>query len=91
MYTVLVRRFLPSSVHPAPIVQRKLKSIVLKAEGMGISMAEIFGVFDKDGSGVITTSELAEGLGSLGVFEEDISREQVGMIARNHCYHGDQD
>lgn len=83
------RTFLSSSVLPAPMAQRKLKSIVLKAEGMGISMAEIFGVFDKDGSGVITASELAEGLGSLGVFEEDISREQVGTIARNHCYRGD--
>lgn len=85
--TVLAHPFLPSSVHLTLTAQRKLKSIVLKAEGMGISMAEIFGVFDKDGSGVITTSELTEGLESLGVFEEDISREEVVMIGekKNIC------
>lgn len=46
---------------------------------MGISLAEAFGVFDKDGSGFITISELEEGLRTLGVFEA-IPREQVRKI-----------
>ncbi|CAN0404374.1 unnamed protein product, partial [Ectocarpus sp. 12 AP-2014] len=50
------------------LVQRKLKNIVMKAESMGTSLAEVFGVFDKDGSGFITVAELEEGLRELRVF-----------------------
>ncbi|CAN0572057.1 unnamed protein product, partial [Ectocarpus sp. 12 AP-2014] len=40
----------------------------MKAESMGTSLAEVFGVFDKDGSGFITAAELEEGLRELRVF-----------------------
>lgn len=60
--------------------QPKLRRILWKAESMGISLAEAFGVFDKDGSGFITVSELEEGLRTLGVFES-IPREQVWRTA----------
>lgn len=56
--------------------QANLKQILWKAEGMGISLAESFGVFDKDGSGFITVTELEEGLRKLGVFEA-VPRQQV--------------
>lgn len=36
---------------------------------MGTSLAEVFGVFDKDGSGFITAAELEEGLRELRVFD----------------------
>lgn len=49
---------------------------MLKAEGLGTSLAEAFGVFDKDGSGFVTTAELEEGLRGLGVFDA-IPKEQV--------------
>ena len=81
LYGFDAQKYTPASassithIHMPPM-QRKLKSIVLKAEGKGISMAETFGVFDKNGSGYITASELEEGLRDLGVFQ-DISREQV--------------
>ncbi|CAN0492814.1 unnamed protein product, partial [Scytosiphon promiscuus] len=54
----------------------KLKSIVLKAESMGASLAEVFGVFDKDGSGFITAAELEEGLRELRVFDA-VPKDQV--------------
>lgn len=56
--------------------QRKLKNIVMKAESMGTSLAEVFGVFDKDGSGFVTAVELEEGLRELRVFDT-IPRDQV--------------
>lgn len=43
---------------------------------MGTSLAEAFGVFDKDGSGFVTAAELEEGLRGLGVFDA-IPKEQV--------------
>lgn len=58
------------------LTQRKLKNIVMKAESMGTSLAEVFGVFDKDGSGFITAAELEEGLGELQVFDT-IPKDQV--------------
>lgn len=60
--------------------QRKLKNIVMKAESMGTSLAEVFGVFDKDGSGFITASELEEGLRELRVFDT-IPKDQVHTSA----------
>lgn len=56
--------------------KRKLRKIFLKAESMGTSLAEAFGVFDKDGSGFVTAAELEEGLRGLGVFDA-IPKEQV--------------
>lgn len=67
-------------------LQGKLKSIVLRAEGMGISLAEVFGVFDKDGSGFITVAELEEGLRELGVFEK-VPPEQVGVATKRRSWH----
>lgn len=46
---------------------------------MGTSLAEVFGVFDKDGSGYITAAELEEGLRGLGVFDI-VSTEQVPYL-----------
>lgn len=46
---------------------------------MGISLAEAFGVFDKDGSGFITVSELEEGLRGLGVFDA-IGKDEVRIL-----------
>lgn len=43
---------------------------------MGTSLAETFGVFDKDGSGFITASKLEDGLRGLGVFES-IPKDEV--------------
>lgn len=43
---------------------------------MGTSLAEVFGVFDKDGSGFITVAELEEGLRELRVFDT-IPKDQV--------------
>lgn len=57
-------------------MQRKLKNIVMKVESMGTSLAEVFGVFDKDGSGFITAAELEEGLRELRVFDT-IPKDQV--------------
>eukprot|EP00903_Cladosiphon_okamuranus_P007182 g6974.t1 len=57
-------------------VERKLKNIVMKAESLGTSLAEVFGVFDKDGSGFITAAELEEGLQELRVFDT-IPKDQV--------------
>ncbi|CAM9603690.1 unnamed protein product [Ectocarpus sp. 12 AP-2014] len=62
-------------------VERKLKNIVMKAESMGTSLAEVFGVFDKDGSGFITAAELEEGLRELRVFDT-VPRDQVISLAR---------
>lgn len=65
------------------LAQRKLKNIVLKAESMGTSLAEVFGVFDKDGSGFITATELEEGLRDLRVFDI-VPKDQV-----KRCYLGE--
>lgn len=62
------------------LAQRKLKNIVMKAESMGTSLAEVFGVFDKDGSGVITAAELEEGLRELRVFDS-IPKDQVQVVS----------
>ena len=43
---------------------------------MGTSLAEVFGVFDKDGSGFITAGELEEGLRELRVFDA-VPKDQV--------------
>lgn len=48
----------------------------MRVEGMGTSLAEVFGVFDKDGSGFITAAELEEGLRELRVFDA-IPKDQV--------------
>lgn len=41
-----------------------------------MSLAEVFGVFDKDGSGFITAAELEEGLRELRVFDA-VPKDQV--------------
>lgn len=46
---------------------------------MGTSLAEVFGVFDKDGSGFITAAELKEGLRELRVFDT-IPMDQVKVF-----------
>lgn len=53
----------------------------MKAESMGTSLAEVFGVFDKDGSGFITAAELAEGLRELRVFDA-VPKDQVMLHRR---------
>lgn len=53
----------------------------MKAESMGTSLAEVFGVFDKDGSGFVTTAELEEGLRQLRVFDT-IPRDQVKVVVK---------
>ncbi|CAM9334375.1 unnamed protein product, partial [Phaeothamnion confervicola] len=62
--------------------EAKLRKILGKAEEMGLSVAETFGAWDKDGSGEITVSELEAGLKALGVFDA-IPEEQVRkLVAR---------
>ena len=53
----------------------KLRKILAKAEAMGKSVEDIFGFFDRDGSGEITLAEFRDGLSQLGSFSKLSNRE----------------
>ena len=53
----------------------KLRKILKKAEAMGKSVEDIFGFFDKDGTGEITLAEFRDGLSQLGSFSKLSNKE----------------
>ena len=66
----------------------KLRKILKKAEAMGKSVEDIFGFFDKDGSGEITLAEFREGLSQLGSFSK-LSNKEFKALSKKFDNDGD--
>jgi Ca2+-binding EF-hand superfamily protein len=66
----------------------KLRKILKKAEAMGKSVEDIFGFFDKDGSGEITLAEFRDGLNQLGTFSK-LTNKEFKRLAKKFDNDGD--
>jgi Ca2+-binding EF-hand superfamily protein len=73
---------------PKSAEEDKLRKILKKAEAMGKSVEDIFGFFDKDGTGEITLAEFRDGLSQLGTFSK-LSNKEFRNLAKRFDNDGD--